>query len=64
MIVDQKMLMEVFIKTVPKTVDSMERVQSLRKLFADGLVEFFVGEDQQVRARLSEQGLLESQGAA
>jgi|HubBroStandDraft_6_1064221.scaffolds.fasta_scaffold26176_3 hypothetical protein len=54
MSVDQNALMELFMKTVPKTVVAIETAASLRQLFADGLVEFFVGEDQQVRARLIE----------
>ncbi len=54
MTINQKALMEVFMKTVPKTAVAMERAQSIRKLFAEGRVEFFVGEDQQVRVRLLE----------
>jgi hypothetical protein len=54
MTIDQKALMELFMETVPKTVVAMERAAALRKLFAEGLVEFFVGEDQQIRVRLLE----------
>jgi hypothetical protein len=56
---DQKVLMELFMQTMPKTVFAMECAQSLRKLHAEGRVEFFIGDDQQVRARL-----LEPMGAA
>jgi hypothetical protein len=54
MTVEQKALMELFMKTVPKTAVAMERSAVLKRLFAEGLVEFFVGTDQAVRVRLIE----------
>ncbi len=54
MSVSQKQLMEVFIKTIPTTPVGMDRAQSIRELYAEGRVEFFVGDDQQVRVRLLE----------
>jgi hypothetical protein len=64
MIIDQKVLMEGFIKTVPNTPVTRERVASLRELLADGLVEFFVGGDDQVRALLTAKGFVEADLAA
>jgi hypothetical protein len=54
MSVKQKSMYELFMETVPKEVVAIARAQALRKLFDKGLVEFFIGEDQQVRVRLLE----------